>query len=129
MKHSSITLFIAAILVAASLSARGTAQSSQAAASNAAAIAEGQALFSTYCASCHGPSGHGNGPVADALHVHPPDLATLTARLGGMFVPVRIERIIDGRDLMVAHGTLEMPVWGDALMRHEGLSDRIVRGR
>jgi mono/diheme cytochrome c family protein len=90
---------------------------------------DGRALFSMYCASCHGASGHGNGPVADALVVRPPDLSLIAARNGGVFVAARIERTVDGRDLMVAHGTLEMPVWGDAFRRREGLSEADIRAR
>jgi mono/diheme cytochrome c family protein len=130
MRRSLFALAIAAPLVAASLPARSAAQTNQPAASNAAAIAEGQALFATYCASCHGPSGHGNGPIADALRVRPPDLATMAARTsGGVFVPARVERIVDGRDLMVTHGTMEMPVWGNAFTRHEGVSEAVARAR
>lgn len=33
--------------------------------------AEGQALYQTYCASCHGPKGEGDGPVAAALNPKP----------------------------------------------------------
>ena len=92
-------------------------------------IEDGRQLFMTYCASCHGPSGHGDGPVGDALHVRPPNLALLAKRNGDQFVAARIERLIDGRDLMTAHGTMEMPVWGDAFKDREGLSDQSVKVR
>ena len=98
-------------------------------ATDTAVTESGRALFMTYCASCHGPSGHGDGPVGDALHVRPPNLALLAKRNGDQFVAARIERLIDGREVMTAHGTMEMPIWGDAFKRREGLSDQSVKGR
>lgn len=72
----------------------------------------GSQLFRTYCASCHGASGRGNGPLADQLRRPPPDLTQFTRRNGGMFPNERVYRIIDGRDVS-SHGDREMPVWGD----------------
>ena len=94
-----------------------------------ASIEDGRQLFATYCASCHGASGHGDGPVGAALHVRPPDLALLAKRDGDQFVAARIERIIDGRDVRAPHGTMEMPVWGDAFTRREGLSELSAKAR
>jgi len=34
----------------------------------------GRDLFATYCASCHGITGRGNGPVAEELRQSPADL-------------------------------------------------------
>src|SRR5690348_7137213 len=45
-----------------------------------AMVREGEGLYAAQCASCHGPTGGGDGPVAGALSVRPPalsDLATL----------------------------------------------------
>lgn len=72
----------------------------------------GRQLFSTYCASCHGATGRGNGPLADQLRRMPPDLTQFTRRNGGMFPRERVYRIIEGGDIS-SHGTREMPVWGD----------------
>ena len=41
---------------------------------NSESIAAGQALYSTYCASCHGVSGKGDGPVGLTLNPRPADL-------------------------------------------------------
>lgn len=73
----------------------------------------GSQLFRTYCATCHGTSGLGNGPLAGQLRRTPPDLTQFTRRNGGMFPSERVYRIIDGRDV-ASHGDREMPVWGDA---------------
>ena len=79
----------------------------------------GAQAFRTYCASCHGTSARGNGPMADQLRHAPPDLTKFSARNGGVFPSVRLTRIIDGRDV-AAHGDREMPVWGDAFKSTQG---------
>ena len=90
----------------------------------------GRALFVTYCASCHGTGGRGDGPAAAGLRTPPADLTMFAARNGGRFPAERTRRIIDGREAGVrAHGNLEMPVWGDAFRRREGLSDAASRAR
>ena len=73
----------------------------------------GSQLFRTYCATCHGSTGRGSGPLAEQLRRMPPDLTQYTKRNGGMFPSERVYRIIDGRDVP-SHGDREMPVWGDA---------------
>jgi mono/diheme cytochrome c family protein len=91
---------------------------------------EGRRLFVTYCSSCHGPAGRGDGPVADALSVRPADLTQLARATEGPFIAERIQRMIDGRDRSIkAHGSIEMPVWGDAFRQREGLSDEAIRAR
>jgi copper transport protein len=40
-----------------------------------ASLARGQTLYQTYCISCHGPQGRGDGPNAPSLPVPPADLA------------------------------------------------------
>jgi mono/diheme cytochrome c family protein len=72
----------------------------------------GAQLFQRFCASCHGPSGYGDGPVADALKVAIPDLTQLAKRSGGRFPDDRVREIIDGRAVLPSHGTRPMPVWG-----------------
>jgi len=76
----------------------------------------GSRLFRLHCASCHGATARGNGPLADHLRHQTPDLTTYTARNGGVFPSERLRRIIDGR-FVPSHGDREMPVWGDAF-RH-----------
>lgn len=71
----------------------------------------GVALYTRYCASCHGVSARGDGPVGAALRTPPPDLTTL-ARRAGRFDDAGLVAVIDGRRLVQAHGPREMPVWG-----------------
>jgi mono/diheme cytochrome c family protein len=70
-------------------------------------------MFSTYCAVCHGKDGTGNGPAAKALTKVPADLTKLSARNNGTFPGVKVRRYIEGQDEVAAHGTRDMPMWGD----------------
>jgi mono/diheme cytochrome c family protein len=89
----------------------------------------GKDSFDAYCASCHGSDARGAGPRADQLRRLPPSLTSFAARNGGVFPSERVRRIIDGRDIP-AHGTTEMPVWGDAFRRsREGLSHAAAAAR
>ena len=74
----------------------------------------GQDLFSFYCSSCHGRDAKGNGPVAPALKVPPPDLTLLTRRNSGTYPRQRLVGFIAGGGITLsgAHGSSEMPVWG-----------------
>ena len=73
----------------------------------------GQANFKMSCASCHGAEGKGNGPVSGQLKVPPPDLTVLTKKNNGVFPVSHVYEIIDGRQAVIAHGTRDMPIWGD----------------
>ena len=74
--------------------------------------AEGEALYQFYCATCHGTSAVGNGPMSPSLVVRPADLTTLSVRNNGVFPVTRVVMRIDGRDPLVSHGSA-MPVYGD----------------
>lgn len=49
----------------------------------------GADVYDTYCASCHGPSGKGNGPAVRAVEVPVPDLTLIVLR-DGKFVPEHV---------------------------------------
>ena len=90
----------------------------------------GDALFKTYCGSCHGKSAKGDGPLADHLRIRPPDLTLFAKRNGGKFDADKVYRIIDGREAVKGHGGVDMPVWGDAFKRSgEGYSEKAVKAR
>ncbi len=72
----------------------------------------GQVLFARHCASCHGVSGEGNGPLAQSLRRSPSDLTTIAKRSGGRFDDADVMAVIDGRRSIAEHGPREMPVWG-----------------
>jgi mono/diheme cytochrome c family protein len=67
----------------------------------------GEVLYRRYCASCHGLSGHGDGPAAPSLAPSPTDLTRLDAGAAELM------EWIDGRRTVRAHGTAAMPVWGE----------------
>jgi cytochrome c len=74
--------------------------------------AQGEALYSFYCATCHGNDATGNGPMSPSLVVAPVDLTALAAGNGDVFPVERVIMRIDGRDPLVSHGSM-MPVYGD----------------
>jgi mono/diheme cytochrome c family protein len=78
-------------------------------------IAGGQENYVRMCASCHGASGRGDGPIAEDLRVPPADLTAIKKRSGGVFPDPKIIEIIDGRRRVRAHGPRDMPVWGKRL--------------
>jgi mono/diheme cytochrome c family protein len=86
-----------------------------------------QGMFREYCAACHGTEGKGNGPAAPALKTVPADLTRISARNGGQFPVVKVRRYIEGLDELPAHGSRDMPVWGQ-VMRGLG-SDAAVKLR
>lgn len=75
--------------------------------------ASGQDMFKAYCAVCHGTDGKGNGPAAQALKTQPADLTTLAARNSGKYPGLKVSAIIRGEDAVPAHGSKEMPIWGN----------------
>jgi mono/diheme cytochrome c family protein len=84
--------------------------------SNPASAEEaGRALYLRYCASCHGADGAGGGPAAAAFTEPPTDLTALAARAGGRYPLADVMASIDGRRQVAAHGSREMPVWGERL--------------
>jgi mono/diheme cytochrome c family protein len=93
-----------------------------------AAADSGRALFMAHCASCHGISARGDGPVAEALRVRPADLTQFAKRNGGLFPSAETRRIVDGRGVG-AHGNPDMPVWGTVFRRAADVSDKDVMAR
>jgi hypothetical protein len=57
------------------------------------------------------------------LRSRPTNLTQYSVRNHGAFPAERLHRIIDGTDASVrSHGSMEMPVWGDAFRKRQGLS-------
>ena len=91
----------------------------------------GQTYFINYCSACHGLDGRGNGPVATSLRTPPADLTRIAQRRGGKFPEAEIAAHIDGRMPITAHGSREMPVWGQRFGEKFGgdtMSEEFVRG-
>ncbi len=102
MKHTTMAIVSAAICMAFS-GAAGAADK---------VVAVGKTEFRNSCALCHGMDGKAGG-VADLLKTATPDLSTLSKRNGGKFPAERVAAMIDGRELVKAHGSRDMPAWGD----------------
>ena len=69
-------------------------------------------LFKEYCAVCHGSAAKGDGPAAEALKKRPSDLTQLARKNGGSFPELQVINYIKGEDVVAAHGSRDMPVWG-----------------
>lgn len=84
----------------------------------------GKEMYKSYCASCHGEIGKGNGPAAPALKTAPSDLTLLSKNNSGKFPADRVISILRGQATVTAHGNRDMPVWGPVFWHmsqgHEG---------
>ncbi len=72
----------------------------------------GKIEFESNCASCHGLTGKGDGPLSLVYRAQTADLTTIQQRNGGVFPAQRMYEVIDGRQEVAAHGPRAMPVWG-----------------
>lgn len=70
-------------------------------------------MYRAYCAVCHGLDGKGSGPAASALKQRLPDLTLLSKKNGGKFPDFRVTGVIQGDAAIAAHGSRDMPMWGD----------------
>ncbi len=94
-------------------------------------VTQGQQLFTQYCASCHGPTGKGDGPKAAATTPKASDLTQIAKGNEGTFPFYETMLIIEGRTpdaqnqdtslpgLPKAHGSAGMPAWGEVFSRQE----------
>lgn len=78
--------------------------------------ASGAEMYRSYCASCHGIDGKGHGPAADALKMPPANLTTLARENKGAFPSERVRNAIRGDITVAAHGSKDMPVWGNVFL-------------
>ncbi len=114
----AISLFVVSIPAAAQQPARV----------DASEAAMGQVIFMRYCAACHGREGRGDGPVAPGLVKKPVDLTALAAKNSGTFPFDKVAKSIDGRETGRAHGTPDMPVWGEVFGKTTGTESPTVEG-
>ncbi len=96
-------------------------------------VAQGHTYYLRYCASCHGETGNGQGPMASSLKQQPADLRMLREKYGRPLRVKELAKFIDGREYVAAHGPREMPVWGERFYdiwstegsKEGGMQDRI----
>lgn len=83
----------------------------------AGALAQGADLgrieFMTNCAQCHGVEAKGDGVIAGYLTTEPADLTTIQRDNDGVFPFEWLYETIEGTRIRGAHGTREMPAWGE----------------
>ncbi len=74
----------------------------------------GKMEYNSACAVCHGLTGKGDdGPIKELFVKPMPNLTVLAKNNKGIFPFDRVYQIIDGRQEMKAHGSRDMPIWGD----------------
>jgi mono/diheme cytochrome c family protein len=88
----------------------------------------GGSLYRAFCASCHGSSGHGDGPVAD-LGPRPSDLTRLSARNAGVFPRADVRATLEGTRRAPGHETALMPNWREVLRKVERSDERTIAAR
>jgi mono/diheme cytochrome c family protein len=86
----------------------------------------GRFEYESNCASCHGPTGRGDGEVGRGLKQPLPDLSTLNLRNGGVFPAERVRQVIDGRAELKGHMSRSMPIWG---LQYGRQAPEFYRGR
>jgi mono/diheme cytochrome c family protein len=77
--------------------------------------ADGKAMYSSYCAPCHGVNGRGNGPLASSLKRTPPDLTMLSRNNGGVFPAENVIGVIGHGTSASSHDKAGMPDWAETL--------------
>ena len=80
-------------------------------------VLSGKDEYVFHCASCHGLDGRGDGPAAAVFKIKPANLTLLSRRNGGVFPAKRVFATIDGTAIVAAHGSRDMPVWGEIFER------------
>lgn len=105
------------VLLAALVAGTGHAQSNtnMPTTLNKTAATNGKQMFVSYCASCHGVDGRGDGPVAASLKMPPVDLTLLSKSNNGRFPDAHIAAVLQYGAEIPSHGTADMPVWGPLL--------------
>jgi mono/diheme cytochrome c family protein len=98
------------------------------------AIKQGKKEYMAHCASCHGVTGEGDGPVAGSLKNKPPNLTYLHQQeTDGAFPTRRVMDIIQGnKDYdknFRTHGPADMPVWGNVFYEEAGERSSVAKAR
>ncbi len=77
----------------------------------------GKARYLERCSVCHGAGGKGDGPFAPMMTSKPANLTLLAKNNKGEFPFGHAYDTVDGRNILLAHGTRDMPIWGKELKR------------
>jgi mono/diheme cytochrome c family protein len=112
--------YVSLAILAVSISA-GLVASAQTPAKTSpkANLAAGKELFQQHCSVCHGVNAKGNGSMYDpesaepSRRIPPADLTALSRQNAGKFPADRVRDAIYNKDSIRAHGTPDMPAWGN----------------
>ena len=121
MARSTFAGIVASILVAGVMLGPGVVTS--ATAQEYQQSNTGAEVYRTYCASCHGTTARGDGPLASAMKKKPSNLTEIAKRNGGLFPSEIVFKTIDGQQPVRGHGGPDMPVWGDVFTRSRDAGD------
>lgn len=89
----------------------------------------GRDIYMDRCSACHGEDGKGDGPAVGALRIAPTDLTVLAQKSGGSFPEEQVKYIIGGWANLTAHGSREMPIWGDLFSTRKPADQQIAAER
>jgi mono/diheme cytochrome c family protein len=73
---------------------------------------KGPDLYRAHCAPCHGTEGKGDGPMVAVMKMKVPDLTVMAKNNAGQFPAANVRKMITGQDVLLSHGSREMPIWG-----------------
>jgi mono/diheme cytochrome c family protein len=114
MHYARLAILILSIGVGFSASAQTPAKTRP-----RANIAAGRELFHQHCSVCHGVDAKSNGSMyaygsaEPSRRVPPADLTLLSEKNAGKFPADRVRESIYSKGSIAAHGTPDMPAWGD----------------
>lgn len=97
-------------------------------------VAAGKEMFREYCSVCHGLDAKGKGSLYDPLsadksvRVPPADLTVLSERNAGKFPAARVRDAIYSKGPIPAHGTPDMPAWGDVFYNQKS-NPKVIEAR
>jgi mono/diheme cytochrome c family protein len=89
----------------------------------------GRDIYMDRCSACHGEDAKGNGPAVGALKFAPPDLTSLAERNGGVFPVEKVKNIVGQWVPINAHGSREMPIWGDLFLAKTAAQEEAANER
>jgi len=122
-----VTRILAAFAAVAIAAGAAQAQTVQKVPVKPTSATDGKQMFDSYCAACHDKDAKGGGPAAKALTKAPADLTQLSAKNGGAFPDTRVRRFIEGVDEVPAHGSRDMPMWGEVFSAHNNANTAPLR--
>jgi cbb3-type cytochrome c oxidase subunit III len=70
--------------------------------------------YQSFCASCHGSAGKGDGVLANSLRKHPSDLTELAIKNEGVYPIDAVVKMIDG-----GHESADMPAWKEVFAKSQ----------